>query len=80
MQDVIHQDFALDQFVFFFDEAILVADEKAHQALYCMGGDQFCGECDGDRKTWALDPYSGKVLTLEEVCFPLLFLAFFFLT
>ena len=50
-------------------QAVVVSDEKAHQSLLCVGGDQCCSDCDGTRNEWALDAYNGMPISLEEVFF-----------
>ena len=66
-EGVFHENQVHNNFCFTLQKAILVSDEKGHQSLYCLGGDQCCSECDGNRKVWAHEAYQGQSMSLEEV-------------
>jgi len=78
-EGVFHENQVHNNFCFTLQKAILVSDEKGHQSLYCLGGDQCCSECDGNRKVWAHEAYQGQSMSLEEVR-PFFFFCFFFVS
>jgi hypothetical protein len=64
---MIQLQWTFQNFTFFLEKGLVIADEKAHQGLYCIGGDHDCSECDSEARLWALSPYTGKNLSLSEV-------------
>lgn len=56
-----------ETFTFVLEKALVIADEKGHQSMHCLGGEHLCSDCDSMAAIWALDPYPGKIVSLKEV-------------
>lgn len=44
-----------------------VADEKAHNSLYCIGGDCRCGNCLGRSTEWHNNAFVGELCSLQRI-------------